>query len=79
MSEQHLRHTIALLFDAPAERARRHPERLADMLNLITSKIVDLIDRDAELQELMRRNGIDWGLGEGTWERDPSAGELIDG
>lgn len=80
MSEQqYLRHTIALIFDAPAERARRHPERLADTLNLLTSKIVDMIDRDPELQDILRRNGMDWGLGEGTWEGGPSGGELIDG
>ncbi|GAB4201759.1 MAG: hypothetical protein OHK0022_24090 [Roseiflexaceae bacterium] len=66
--QEYLRHTIALIFDAPAERARKHPERLAEVLNILTSKIIDMIDRDSEIQDILRRNGIDWGLGEGTWE-----------
>ncbi len=69
--QEYLRHTIALIFDAPAERARKHPERLAEVLNILTSKIIDLIDRDTEVQSILRRNGIDWGVGEGTWEAEP--------
>lgn len=66
--DNYLRHTLPLIFDVPADRARRHPERLAELLNIITSKIVDQIDRDDELQDMLRRNGIDWGLGTGSWE-----------
>ncbi|HMO58267.1 MAG TPA: hypothetical protein PKA05_12885 [Roseiflexaceae bacterium] len=61
------RHTMTLLFDVPAALAA-DPERMADLLNLIATRITDLIDSDPALQHTMRSSGIDAGWEPGSWE-----------
>ena len=61
-----VRHTLPLIFDVPAARAAK--PLTIDMLNGLTSRIIELIENDERLQALLRRSKIEWGLGTATWE-----------
>ncbi|KAB8139616.1 hypothetical protein F8S13_27445 [Chloroflexia bacterium SDU3-3] len=65
---EYVRHSIPLIFDVPAARADR--PLTVDMLQAATSRIIELIEKDERLQALLRRSKIEWGVGEGSWERE---------
>jgi hypothetical protein len=67
MTSDYTRHTLTLLFDVPAALSA-DPERMADVLNLLTMRMTDLIDGDAALQRTLRANGVEFGWEKGSWE-----------
>jgi hypothetical protein len=67
------RHTLPLIFDVPFELPQNQGERKIDALNIITARLVELIEEDKRLQGLMRRHGIEWGWGIGSWEEPEEA------
>ncbi|GAB4166691.1 MAG: hypothetical protein Fur005_27760 [Roseiflexaceae bacterium] len=62
-----VRHHLAIIFDVPEKLAAK-PKRMQEALNLICVKLTDAIERDEQLQALMRRYGVEWGWEKGTWE-----------
>jgi len=65
---EYVRHTIPLIFDVPAARVSASSEQVADGLNIVTTLIMDTIAENKRIQATLRRYGIEWGWGQGTWE-----------
>ncbi len=64
---EYVRHSLPLIFDVHVSR-KDHAFTI-EALNGLTSRIIELIEQDQKLQSLMRRGKIEWGLGDGTWEK----------
>jgi hypothetical protein len=62
-----VRHHLSIILDVPIKLAR-HPARSVDALNLISTVITETLEKDARLQALLRRYGVEWGWEQGTWE-----------
>ena len=62
-----VRHYLAIILDAPAKLAQ-DPVRSVELLNLVASRITEVIEQDARLQAILKRTGIEWGWEKGTWE-----------
>lgn len=64
-----VRHGLPLIFDVPARMAAEQEDYMLDMLNLLTTRLVEIVGEDKRLQGILRRTGIEWGWGEATWEQ----------
>ena len=65
-----VRHTVPIIFDVPVELPQNQGERLIDILNLLTTRIMDIIEQDKRAQGIMKRHGIEWGWGIASWEEE---------
>ncbi len=62
-----VRHHLPIILDVP-EKLAQHPIQSVEFLNLVASRITELIEQDVRLQAILKRTGIEWGWEKGTWE-----------
>ena len=67
-SDGYLRFHAALIFDVAPERLAKYPDGMQDALNGALSRIVELIERDPNLNAHFKRHQIDFGWEQPTWE-----------
>ncbi|MFN5933107.1 MAG: hypothetical protein ACK46D_02285, partial [Roseiflexaceae bacterium] len=69
----YLRFHVPLIFDVQPERLAKYPDGMQDALNGALSRLVELVETDANLQAHLKRHGIDFGWDAPTWEEHPPA------
>jgi hypothetical protein len=67
-----VRHHLPIILDVPVKLAGNHV-RSREVLNLITVRLTEALERDEALRALLTRYGIEWGWEPGTWEGDEGA------
>ncbi|MFN5677516.1 MAG: hypothetical protein ACK48C_10250 [Roseiflexaceae bacterium] len=72
-SDGYLRFHVPLIFDVQPERLAKYPDGMQDALNGALSRLVELVETDANLQAHLKRHGIDCGWDAPTWEEHPPA------
>ena len=72
-SDGYLRFHVPLIFDVQPERLAKYPDGMQDALNGALSRLVELVETDANIQAHLKRHGIDFGWDAPTWEEHPPA------
>lgn len=64
---EYVRHRLPLIFDVPKELAADRV-RATEILNLVSGRMLELLESDARLNEIVRQFSIEWGWEQASWE-----------
>lgn len=67
-SDEFIRHHMPLIFDVPADLVADRV-RAVEILNLVSGRMIEVLENDPGFQNLLQRHGIEWGWEKATWEK----------
>lgn len=71
-SDGYYRFHVSFILDVAPERFAKYPDGMQDALNGALSRLVELVERDPNLQAHFKRHQLEFGWERPTWESEQS-------